>query len=99
MPISARIFLASLELLVVSKRGSFKQASWSSSNYSQPLSEMREEILSSLGTQFMDTFEYQGFHLEDVQCYWVKDQLEVDVVFTPENHTPLPPTAFADLEM
>ena len=61
--------------------------------------EMRDEVLSSVGAQDMDTIGYQVSDLEDVELYWENDQLDVDAVFRPGIDTPFSPTAFDDLEM
>ena len=60
---------------------------------------MRNELLSSVGAQDMDTSGYQVSDLDDVEFYWEKDQLDVDAVFRPGIDTPFSPTAFDDLEM
>ena len=66
----------------------------------QGLHEMRDEILSSVGSQDMDTSGYQMFaDLDALQFYWENDQLDVDAVFQPVIHTRFSPTAFDDLEM
>ena len=61
--------------------------------------EMRDEVLSSVGAQDMDSSGYQEFNLDDVEFHWENDQLDVDVVFRPGIDTPFPPTAFDDLGM
>ena len=62
--------------------------------------EMRDEVLSSVGAQDMDTSGYQMFaDLNDVEFYWENDQLEVDANFRPGIDTPFSPTAFNYLEM
>ena len=64
--------------------------------------EMREEVLSSVGAQDMDT---SGYHvpsaadMDDVEFKWENDQLDVEAVFRPGIDTPFSPTAFDDLEM
>ena len=66
----------------------------------QGLHEMRDEILSSVGSQDMDTSGYQMFaDLDALQFYWENDQLDVDAVFQPVIDTRFSPTAFDDLEM
>ena len=62
--------------------------------------EMRDEVLSSVGAQGMDTSGYQvSADLDDLDIYWEKDQLDVKAVFRPGVDTPFSRTAFDDLEM
>ena len=62
--------------------------------------QMREELLSSVGTQDMDTSWYQvSADLDDVEFYWENAQLEVGSVFSPGIDTPFAPLTFDDLEM
>ena len=62
--------------------------------------EKRDEVLSSVGAQDMDTIGYQvSADLDDVDFYWQNNQLDVDVVFRPGIDTPFSPTGFDDLEM
>ena len=62
--------------------------------------EMREEVLSSVGAQDMDTSGNQvSADLNDVEFYWGNDQLEVEADFRPGIDTPFSPTAFDNLEM
>ena len=62
---------------------------------------MRDDVVSSIGAQGMDTSGYQvsAADLNDVKFYWKKDQLDVDAVFRPGIDTLFSPTAFDDLEM
>ena len=60
---------------------------------------MKDEVLSSVGAQDMDTSEYQVSDLDDVEFYWERDQLDVDNVFRPGIDTLFSPTAFNDLEI
>ena len=62
---------------------------------------MTDEVLSSVGAQYMDTSGYQvsAAHPDDVEFYWQNDQLDVNAVFRPGIDTPFSPTAFDDLEM
>ena len=61
---------------------------------------MRDEVVSNVGAQHMDTSGCQvSADLDDVEFYWENDQLVVDVNFGPGIDTPFSPTAFADLEM
>ena len=63
--------------------------------------EMRDEVLSSVGAQEMNTSGYQvpSADLDDVEFYWENDQLDVHAVFRPGIDNPFSPTAFDDLEM
>ena len=61
--------------------------------------EMRDEVLSSVGAQDLDTSGYQVSDLEDIQFNWENDQLELDSVFRPGIDTPFFPTVFDDLLM
>ena len=62
--------------------------------------EIRDEVLSSVGLQDMDTSGYQvSADPSDVEFYWQNDQLDVDAVFRPRIDTPFSPTAFDDLEV
>ena len=61
--------------------------------------EMNDKVLSSVGTQDMDTSGYQVSDLDDVEFYCENDQLDVDAVFRPSIGTLFSPTAFDNLEM
>ena len=50
--------------------------------------EMRDEILSSVGAQYMETSGYQLSGLDDVEFYLENHQLDVDAVFRPGIDTP-----------
>ena len=50
--------------------------------------EMRDEVLSGVGPQDMDTSGYQVSDLDDVESYWENDQLDADAVFRPGIDTP-----------
>ena len=45
--------------------------------------EMREEVLSSVGAQGLDTSRYQVSDLEDIEFKWENSQLHMDAVFRP----------------
>ena len=60
---------------------------------------MREEVLSSVGAQDLDTSNYQVSDLEDIEFNWENSQLELDAVFRPGIDTPFSPTFFDDLSM
>ena len=59
--------------------------------------EMREEVLSSVGVQDLDTSSYQVSDLEDIEFNWEKSQLDMDAVFRPGIDTPFSLTTFDDL--
>ena len=61
--------------------------------------EMREEVLSSVGAQDLDTSSYQVSDLEDIEFNWEDSQLDRDAVFGPRIDTPFSPTTFDDLLM
>ena len=60
---------------------------------------MREEVLSSVGAQHLDTSSYQVPNLEDIDFNWENSQLDMDAVFRPGIDTPFSPTKFDDLLM
>ena len=61
--------------------------------------EMRDEVLSSVGAQDLDTSSYQVSNLEDIEFNWENSQLDMDSVFRPGIDTPSSPTVFDDLLM
>ena len=61
--------------------------------------EMRDEVLSSVGAQDLDTSSYQVSDLEDIEFNWENSQLEMDAVFRRGIDTPFSPTIFDDLSM
>ena len=61
--------------------------------------EMRDEVLSSVGAQDLDTSSYQVSDLEDIEFNWENSQLDMDEVFRPGIDTPFSPTVFDDLLM
>ena len=61
--------------------------------------EMRDEVLSSVGAQNLDTSSYQVSDLEDIEFNWENSQLDMDSVFRPGIDTPFSPTVFDDLLM
>ena len=61
--------------------------------------EMRDEVLSSVGAQDLDTSSYQISDLEDLEFNWENSQLDMDAVFRPGIETPFSPTTFDDLSM
>ena len=61
--------------------------------------EMRDEVLSSVGAQDLDTSSYQVSDLEDIEFNWENSQLDLDAVLRPGIDTPFSPTTFDDLLM
>ena len=61
--------------------------------------EMRDEVLSSVGAQDLDTSSYQVSDLEDIEFNRESSQLDMDSVFRPGKDTPISPTVFDDLLM
>ena len=61
--------------------------------------EMRDEVLSSVGAQDLDTSSYQVSDLEDIEFNWENSQLDMDAVFRPGIEPPFSPTTFDDLSM
>ena len=61
--------------------------------------EMRDEVLSSVGIQDLDTSSYQVSDLEDIKFNWENSQLEIDAVFRRGIDTPFSPTTFDDFLM
>ena len=59
--------------------------------------EMRDEVLSSVGAQDLDTSSYRVSDFEDIEFYWEDSQL--DSVFRPCLDTPFSPTIFDNLSM
>ena len=61
--------------------------------------EMRDEVLSSVGAQDLDTSSYQVSDLVDIEFNWENSQLEMDAVFRPGKDTPFSPITFDDFLM
>ena len=61
--------------------------------------EMRDEVLSSVGAQDLDTSSYQVSDLDDIEFNWEGSQLDMDAVFTPGIDTPFYPFTLDDLLM
>ena len=55
---------------------------------------MRDEVLSSVGAEDLDTSSYQVSDLEDKEFKWEDLQLDIDAVFRPGIDTPFSPTTF-----
>ena len=61
--------------------------------------ELRNEVLSSVGAQDLDTSSYQVSDLEDIEFNWENSQLDMDSVFRPGIDTAFCPTVLDDLLM
>ena len=59
--------------------------------------EMRDEVLTSVGAQDLDTSSYQVSNLEDIEFNWENSQLDKDSVSRPGIDTPFSPTVFDEL--
>ena len=60
---------------------------------------IREEVLSSVGAQNLDTSSYQVSDLEDIEFNWENSQLDLEPVFRPGIDSPFSPTTFDDFLM
>ena len=61
--------------------------------------EMRNEVLSSVGVQGLDTNGYPMSDLDDVEFYCKNDQLDVDALFKTSRDIPFSPPTFNNFEM
>ena len=61
--------------------------------------EMREEVLSSVGTQDTDTSGYELSDLEDIEFSWEDPAVDMDSVYRPGIDTPFSPSIFDDFQM
>ena len=61
--------------------------------------EMRDEVLSSVGAQDLDTSSYQLTDLGDIELKCENSQFEMDAMFRPGIDIPFSPNTFADLSM
>ena len=96
---SQEIYLAAWQLLL-SQRQEFMHNHLSRvpiTTNQQGLFEMREEVLSSVGAQNLETSSYQVPDLEDIEFNW--ENLEMDAVFRPGIDTLFSPNTFDDLSM
>ena len=50
--------------------------------------EMRDEVLSSVGAEDLDTSSYQISDLEDIEFNWENPQMDMDAKFRPGIDTP-----------
>ena len=65
----------------------------------QGTSEMREEVLSSVGVEDLDTSSYQLTVLEDIEFNWENSHSDMDAVFGPGVDNPFSPPTFDGLSM
>ena len=61
--------------------------------------EVRDEVLSSVRAQDLDTSSYQVSDLEDIEFNWKDSQLDMDAVFRAGIDTPFSPITFDDFLM
>ena len=61
--------------------------------------EVRDELLSSVGAQDLDTSSHQVSDLEDIEFNRENSQLDMDAVFRPGIDTPFSRTTFDDLSL
>ena len=61
--------------------------------------EMRDEVLSSVGAQDLDTSSHQVSDLEYIDFNWENSQLDMDAVFRPGIDTAFSPITFDVLSM
>ena len=61
--------------------------------------EMKEEVLSSVGAQDLNSSSYQVSNFENIEFNWEDSQLDMDAVFRPGIDTPFSPITFDDLLM
>ena len=60
---------------------------------------MRDEILSLVGVQDLDTSSYQVSVLEDIEFNWEDSQLDMEAVLRPGIDNPFSPTTLDSLLM
>ena len=60
---------------------------------------MRNEVLSSVGAQNMDTSGYQLSDLEDIEFHWENPSMNLAAVFQPGLYAPFSASSFNDFEM
>ena len=61
--------------------------------------DMRDEVLSNVGSKDLDTSGYQVSDLEDIDLSWKKDQLDIDAVCRPGIYTTVSSSFFNDFVM
>ena len=67
--------------------------------YQEGTMEMRDEVLSNVGAQDLDTCNNKVPDREDKKFNWENSQLNLDAVFRPGIDTPFSPTTFEDFSM
>ena len=55
---------------------------------------MRDEVLSNVGAQDMETLGFQVSDLEYIEFHWEDPNLNMDAIFRPDIDTPLSPPSF-----
>ena len=98
---SQEIYLAAWQLLLAQRRDFLNNhlARVPITPNREGTMEMRDEVLSSVEAQDLDTSSYQVSDLEDTEFNWENSQLDMDSVFRPGIETPFSPTVFDDLLM
>ena len=98
---SQEIPLAAWQLLLSQRQGflNIHPAQVPTTPNQQGTFEMREEVLSCVGAQDLDTSSYQVSDLEDIEFNWENSQLDMDAVLRPGIDTPFSPTIFDDFLM
>ena len=61
--------------------------------------EMRDEVISSVGPQDLDTSSYQVSNLEDIEFIWENPAVYIGSVCRPGIDTPFSPSLFDDFQM
>ena len=61
--------------------------------------EMRDEVLSGVGAQDLDTSSYRVSDLEDIEFNWENSQRDINAVLRPSIDMPFFPTTFDDKSM
>ena len=93
--------LAACSLLLSHKQEVFNNhpAQFPVTHIQQGTHELRDEVLSSVGAQDIETNGYQMFDQNDVEFYWERDDPDVDAVFAPGLVTTFLTAAFEEMEM
>ena len=61
--------------------------------------EMRDDVLSRVGAQDVDTSGNQVYGLEDTEFHWEDSDLNMDAVLRPSIDFPFSPSTFINFEM
>ena len=103
MTISSQVILLAAERLLLSQKRNFSNnhpARVPVTPNQQGMMGMRDEVLSGVGAQDMDTSGYRvSADLDDVEFYWENDQLDVDAVFRQWIGTPFSRSTFNIFEI